>query len=128
MLPTTCSTVFRRLLACSAVWLACWARLPASVACWSASFALADAFLRPGIHVFDVPGVGGGEVVELIHPVTDRAKLALHVFLAREGIDLAPESLSHFRLERLPRRHVLIRAGTLARIGCRRRRGLRAAL
>src|ERR1022692_1776507 len=47
MLPTTCSTVFRRLLACNAVWLACWARLPASVACWSASLALADAWRMP---------------------------------------------------------------------------------
>src|ERR1035441_4377970 len=102
MLPTTCSTVFRRLLACSAVWLACWARLPASVprvGCMLVSFvrfggSLADALLRPGIHVSDVAGVGGGEVVELIHPVTNRAKLALHVFLASEGIDLAPESLS----------------------------------
>src|ERR1039458_1323817 len=59
---------------------------------------LADALLRPGIHIFDIPGVGGGEVVELIHPVTNRAKLALHVFLAREGIDLAPESLPQFGL------------------------------
>ena len=78
---------------------------------------LADTFLRPSIHIFDVPGVGGSEVVEFIHPVTNRAKLALHVFLAREGIDLAPESLAQFGLQWLVRGHVLVRAGTLARIG-----------
>ena len=84
-----------------------------SVGCVLVSFSrfggsLADTFLRAGIDVFDVLGVGGGEIVELIHPVTNRAKLALHVFLAGEGIHFAPEPLPHIRFERLPRRHVLI--------------------
>src|ERR1039458_7290109 len=47
MLPTTCSTGGRRVRAWRAFWLACWARLPASVACWSASLALADAWRIP---------------------------------------------------------------------------------
>ena len=47
MFVTTCSTVWIRVVACCAVCCAAWARLPASIACWSASVALAEAILMP---------------------------------------------------------------------------------
>src|SRR2546426_95758 len=49
MLPTTCSTVVRRVLAWVAVCCAIWALLPASIACWSASLALLDASRIPSV-------------------------------------------------------------------------------
>ena len=47
MLPTTCSTVVRRVLAWVAVCCAIVALLPASIACWSASVALVEASRMP---------------------------------------------------------------------------------
>ncbi len=69
---------------------------------------LANAFLRPGINVFNLLRVGGGKIVELIYPVANRTELMLHVLLASKGVQLSPESLTHVRLEWLPRTHVLI--------------------
>src|SRR5439155_18168835 len=59
-----------------------------------------NALLGAAVHVLDHLRVGGGELVELIHAVTNRLSLTLDVFLAGKGIDLAPEALAAFVLQR----------------------------
>src|SRR5581483_141137 len=70
---------------------------------------IADALLRAGVNVLDLASVRRSQVIQLVHTVADRAELALHVLLAGERIDFAPEALARVRLQRLLRREVLVR-------------------
>ena len=74
---------------------------------------LTNTFLRARVDVFDLARILGGQIVQLIHAIANGRELALHILLAREGIDLSPEAFVCFRLQRLPCRQVLIRSGAL---------------
>ena len=60
-----------------------------------------NAFLRARINVLDVLRVCRGQLIELVHPVTNRLHLPLHILFAGEGINLSPETLVRFLLQRL---------------------------
>ena len=129
MLPTTCSTVVRR----------CWpgsrSAAPSAPCCrrrWRAG-QLRWLWSKPGwmpclrarIGVLDRLGVRGRQVIEFVHAIADGSGLPLHIFLARERIDLAPETFSECPVARpacrwrrwLRRRHSGQRTGRRRRVG-----------
>src|SRR4029077_988017 len=58
-----------------------------------------NPLLRTRISVLDHLAIGRCKVVQFVYPVTNRGSLPLHILLARERIDLAPEAFMSVRLQ-----------------------------
>ena len=61
----------------------------------------ADTFGGARVNVLDHLGVGRGQLVELVHASAHRIKLALHVLLAGERVQMSPEAFLAVVLQRI---------------------------
>src|SRR6185369_6658081 len=80
---------------------------------------LLNALLGAAVYILDHFRIRGCELIELVDAVANRLGLALNVFLAGKGVDLSPETLVAFVLQRS------FTSGGVAAGGGLRRRGWR---